>query len=66
MHETLKRLTRVEAAQFLGCGLTKLYELVKSGALDGTYYKIGNRLLFIAQKLEDWMLEGGEKKYLSD
>lgn len=60
MPEDIRRLSREEAAKFIGCGLNKLTELVKSGALKGTYYTFGKRIIFIASKLEEWMLNGGE------
>ena len=61
MSDSLCRLTREEAASFLKCGMTKLYQLEKSGQLDGTFYNIGRRRLFIKAKLEQWILNGGEK-----
>lgn len=57
----MNRLTRKEACEFIGCSPTKLYELEKSGQLDGTYYQIGSKRLYITAKLEEWMLAGGEK-----
>lgn len=56
------RLTRTQAAEFIGCGMSKFYYLIKSGQLDGTYYSIGNRKYFITSKLQDWMDSGGEGK----
>lgn len=60
MPDSLCRLTREEAADFLQCGMSKLYELEKSGQLNGTFYNIGRRRLYIKDKLEQWMLNGGE------
>ncbi len=57
----MNRLTRKEACEFIGCGMTKLYELERSGQLEGTYYNIGRRRLYITEKLQDWMLNGGDK-----
>lgn len=57
----MNRLTRKEACEFIGCGMTKLYELERSGQLAGTYYNIGRRRLYITEKLQDWMLNGGDK-----
>lgn len=54
------RLTRAEAAQFIGCSDTKLWQLTKNGLLDGTYYTIGCRKIFIVEKLKEWMANGGE------
>ena len=58
----MERLTRQEAADFLGCSLSALYSLEKSGQLEGLYYRIGKRKLYIKSKLEKWALDGGEKK----
>jgi hypothetical protein len=58
--ESIKRLDRVEASKYIGCGLTKLNQLIKRGALDGTFYRIGKRIIFIADRLDMWMLNGGE------
>ena len=57
----MNRLNRTEAAEFIGCSMTKLYFLEKSGQLEGTYYQIGTRRLYITNKLEEWILAGGEK-----
>ena len=54
------RLTRTEAAEFIGCSETKLWQLTKSGLLDGTYYTIGSRKIFIVERLKEWMANGGE------
>ena len=56
----MNRLTRKEAAEFIGCGMTKLNELERSGKLKGTYYQIGRRRLYITEKLQTWLLSGGE------
>ena len=57
------RLTRTQAAEFIGCSLSKLHYLIKSGLLNGTYYSIGNRKYFITSKLEEWMNNGGEEMF---
>ncbi len=54
------RLSREEAAKYIGCGMSKLYELEKTGLLDGTFYNIGRRRLYITEKLRQWMMNGGE------
>lgn len=56
----MNRLTRQEASNFIGCGMTKLYELERSGQLEGTYYQIGRKRLYITEKLKDWIMSGGE------
>ena len=69
----MDRLTRAEAAKYIGCSLSKLYLMEKGGLLQGTYYEIGTgkrrKRLYIADKLELWMKQGGEpaaldRKYL--
>ena len=60
----MNRLTRKEAAEFIGCGLSALYRMEKGGLLKGTYYEIGNgkrrKRLYITDKLEKWIRDGGE------
>ena len=56
-----RRLTRTEAAEYIGCSLTKLYYLERSGQLDSTYYQIGTKRLYITDKLEKWIMNGGER-----
>ncbi len=58
----MERLNTQEAMDFIGCSYSKLYRLVKSGQLDGTYFNIGNRRIFFKDRLLEWMLNGGEKK----
>lgn len=55
----MKVLTPTEAAEFLGIGRTKLYDAMRKGQLNGTYYRVGRRLLFIQRKLEEWAEAGG-------
>jgi len=55
----MNRLTREEAARLLGCSMSSLYALEKSGQLNGTYYQIGRRRFYITAKLEEWMNKGG-------
>ena len=57
----MNRLNRQEACDFIGCGLSKLYELERSGQLDGTYYHVGRKRLYITERLEEWLLSGGER-----
>lgn len=59
----MNRLTRLEAAEFLGCSKSAFYGLEKSGRLDGLYYKIGRRKYYIKEKLEAWAMGGGEKNW---
>ena len=58
----MNRLTREEAAEFLGCSKSAFYGLEKSGQLEGMYYKIGRRKIYITEKLEAWAMRGGDRK----
>lgn len=60
----MNRLTRKEAAEYLGCSMTGLHELEKAGHLKGTYYQIGSRRLYIQHKLDEWALMGGTSEEL--
>ena len=62
----MNRLTRKEACEFIHCGLSKLYELERSGKLKGTYYMVGRKRLYITEKLEEWILNGGEATILQE
>lgn len=56
----MNRLTREEAAKYIGCSMSKLYSMERGGLLEGTYYQIGRRRLYITDRLEKWMNDGGE------
>lgn len=60
----MNRLTRAEAAEYIGCSISKLYSMEKAELLKGTYYEIGNgqrrRRLYITEKLDKWIDAGGE------
>ncbi len=56
----MERLTRKEAAEFLGCSRSALYKLEKTGCLKGLYYEIGTKRLYIKAKLQEWVEKGGE------
>lgn len=56
----MNRLTREEAAEFIGCSRSKLYGMEKGKLLEGTYYQIGRRRYYITEKLEEWIQKGGE------
>lgn len=62
----ITRLTTAEAMEYIGCKETKFHCLVKSGHLDGTYFNIGRRRIFMADKLDEWMLSGGERRFEED
>lgn len=56
----LERFTRDEAAAYLGCSRSKLYSLERAGLMDGTFYTLGNRRLYIRSRLDRWIMAGGE------
>lgn len=60
----LNRMTKAEAAEYIGCSLAKLCQMERAGIMDGTYYEIGNgqirRKIYIVEKLDEWSLMGGE------
>lgn len=56
----MNRLTSKEAAEYLGCGLSKLRRMTRAGLMAGTYYTIGNRRLYITAELDWWKRNGGE------
>ena len=64
MPNVMNRLTRDEAAEFIGCSISKLYAMEKAGLLNGTFYQIGRRRLYITSKLEEWIMRGGELEAL--
>jgi len=51
----MTRLLPKEAFEFIGCKYDKGMQMVRSGELDSTYYRIGTRVLFIREKLELWI-----------
>lgn len=56
----MNRLYRKEAAEYIGCGLSTLDRLQREGLLEGTYYTLGHRRLYITAKLDEWIENGGE------
>ena len=60
----MERLTREEAAEFIGCSLGKLYLMERAGLLSGTFYEIGagkrRKRLYLPDRLEQWAMQGGE------
>lgn len=56
----MNRLNRTEAAEYLGCGISKLDRMTRQGFMAGTYYTIGNRRLYITAELDRWKHNGGE------
>lgn len=50
----MTRLTPNEAFEIIGCKYDAGMKLVRTGKLDGTFYRIGRRVIFIEEKLELW------------
>ena len=59
----MERLTRQEAAEFLGCSRSAFYKLEKKGVFKGMYYEIGTKRLYIKAKLIEWIEKGGEAQF---
>lgn len=51
----MTRLMPQEAFELIGCRYDKGMAMVRTGELDGTYYRIGRRVFFIKEKLEQWI-----------
>lgn len=56
----MNRLYRLEAAEYIGCSPSTLYRLEKMGLMDGTFYQIGRRRIYITAELDKWIENGGE------
>lgn len=52
---TLTRLLPEEAFEIIGIRYDKGMQMVRTGELDGTFYRIGRRVFFIKEKLESWL-----------
>ena len=55
----MNRLFREEVPDYIGCSLSQLYRMEKRGLMQGTYYTIGRRKIYITEKLDEWMNLGG-------
>ena len=56
---SLNRLTRIEAAEYIGCSEATFNKLLKEGYLKNTFYSVLGRRFFITEKLQEWMQAGG-------
>lgn len=56
----MNRLFKDEAAKHIGCSVSKLNQMKKAGLMDGTFYTIGNRTIYITDRLDEWINNGGE------
>ena len=52
-----------EAAEFLGCSEPTLYRMIRRGSMEGTYYTVGKKKLFLRTELEKWRTAGGERQF---
>ena len=59
----MNRLTRLQAAEYLGCSPASFALLLKSKQLEGTYYSVLGRRFFITSKLDEWMNKGGSEQF---
>lgn len=58
----MNRLTRQEAAEYLGCSRYTLYRMEKENLFEpGDYYTMGTKRLYITESLDDWIKNGGEE-----
>lgn len=56
----MNRLFRDEAAEYIGCSPSTLWRLEKMHLMDGTFYTLGRRKIYITAELDKWILNGGE------
>lgn len=59
----MKILNVPEAAAVLPCCTRQVYRLIREKQLEGTYYRVGRRIFFKADKLEQWKENGGSIQY---
>ena len=57
-----RRLTQKEAADFLGISLAMLQKIQREGHLNNTYFRVGRRVIYMEDKLIEWMQAGGTTK----
>lgn len=50
----MTRLLPKDAFRKIGCKYDKGMQMVRTGELDGTFYRIGRKVIFIEEKLEIW------------
>lgn len=63
MEKTLNRLTRAEAAKYIGCSPSTFNRLLREGYLKKTFYSVMGRRFFITEKLDAWMEAGGCEQF---
>lgn len=52
-----------EAAKVFPCSEREVYELIRRKQLEGTYYRIGRRVFFNSDKLDEWKANGGSAQF---
>lgn len=57
----MNRLFRDEAAEYIKCGTSTLDRMRREGLMEGTYYTFGKRPVYITERLDEWMENGGEE-----
>lgn len=60
MEEKKVVFDRVEAAKHLRCSEATFNRLLRTGKLNGTFFRIGRRRFFYKERLDKWMENGGE------
>ena len=60
MEEKKKVLDRLEAAAHIKCSESTFNRLIRTGKLNGTFFRIGRRRFFYQDRLDKWMEQGGE------
>lgn len=56
-------LTVPEAAAALPCSVRQIYRLIRKQQMAGTYYRVGRRIFFSAEKLKQWKAHGGSEQF---
>ena len=60
MGNTATVFDRVEAATYIKCSESTFARLIRTGKLNGTFFRIGRRRFFYKDRLDKWMENGGE------
>ena len=56
------RLTRTQAANYIGCSLSLFDKLQREGYLEGTYFSLYGRRYYIKDKIDSFLNSGGTYK----
>ena len=52
-------LTVKQAAEFLGIKPSTIHKYKREGQFEGSYFRVGKRILFMKEKLQKWAESGG-------